>query len=185
MIEGRHFFCKTGIIIFLCYLIIMNCSCASSYASQIINFKDENIEVSDFRFDSSIWRLDSLWPSEKAILFKRQITPISVYMEAHGDCYYILQLSANGKKFNPFIIRMSRGGGAIDFSGHITWYIKVKSRAENIIISLYRIEETDLCKTQVITLIKQFRRRYNVIKHKKSLRNINRKFKSQIIEITR
>lgn len=164
--KGGHSVRKTSLAISLCYLVITACSCASSYAPQIIYYNHKNIGLRAFSFDSLTCKLDSLKPSENKNLTKRKIVPISIFMEAHGDCYYILYLSANRKRFRPFVLRMSQGLGAIDFSGYITWYIKVKGRFENITISLYRIEETDLCKTRVMTLIKQFRRTYNVIKHK-------------------
>lgn len=162
--------------------------CASSHAPQFISLHNSSKALSTKIFDSSIWLLDSLKPTENTMFYRRRIAPISIHMDAHGEGNYILEISANEKKLSPFVLTMTKGSDfakfgeragdtafismlnngseEIDFSGKIIWYIKPKGRCESIIVALYSIERTDLCKTEVKTLLKQFHRRYNV-KHRK------------------
>jgi hypothetical protein len=61
------------------------------------------------------------------------------------------------------LIGIVQGAGETTFSGTITWFLKARGKSENVTVSLYRIEESESDKTKAHTLLKQFRRKYDVV----------------------
>lgn len=118
----------------------------------------------------SSWILDSLLPPENNVLVRGQVLPISIYFEAHNNANYVIKFTANKMEYRPFVLKMVHGLGQIDFASRVKWYIRVKGKSENIIVGLYRIEESESCKTIVSTLLKQFQRKYCVKRANQSKR---------------
>lgn len=149
------------------FAIIIMCGCSSERTPHVSRQGSQAVSLSDVHVAGGAWTLDSLRPVGETVLIDGQTTPISIDMTASGNGHYVLQLSANGKRFRPFLVRMQQGPGQIDFSGQITWFLKAKGKSENIILGLYSIEETDAGKTEVTTLLKQFSRKYDVVCNEK------------------
>ena len=145
------------------FLILIASGCASTRAPNVIRQKSTILTLAPSLAPSSTWALENLRPDEGTILIDGRTIPISIDMEASGDGHYALLLSADGKQFKPYVLRMVQGTGEIGFSGNITWSLKVKGQSETVTVALYRIEETELGKTEVRTLLKQFRRKYDVV----------------------
>ena len=141
------------------FLIVIGCGCASIRAPKVIRLNSTALP----RVPTSTWALENLRPDEQTVLIDGRTIPISIDMEASGDGHYALLLSADGKRFRPFVLRLLPGTGEADFSGNITWFLKVKGKSEAVTVGLYHIEETKSGKTEVRTLLKQFRRKYDVV----------------------
>lgn len=149
------------------FLSIIPCFCTSDCAPFIVHRKSTNLTQATTRFTSSTWVLDSLSPEENIVLRKGSTIPISIYMGASGEGNYILKFKTDRRKYRPFVLKIVRGSGEIDFSGRISWHLIAKGKDENITIALYQIERTESGKTEVLTLLKQFRRKYDVQNNKK------------------
>jgi hypothetical protein len=142
--------------------------CASTRAPQVVQKTSKRLSLTPSHTPSSTWGLENLRPTEKTVLVDGQRAPISIDMEAAGDGHYVLLLSADRKQYKPFELWMAHGpGGIIDFAGEITWFVKVKGRNEtlSVTVALYDVEESESRKTETRTLLRQFRRNYNVVCH--------------------
>ena len=121
---------------------------------------------------TSRWALDTLKPAEEPALIQGFTIPVSIRFDASGNGNYELGLSANGKGFRPFKLEILQGPGVADFSGTISWFLKVKGKkeTENVTVSLFGIQKTATGKTEIKTLLKQFNRKYDVVCDKKTWR---------------
>ena len=143
--------------------------CASRRAPDVLRHEPTLLGTSLSPPASSTWGLENLRPEGRTVLIDGQRIPIAIDMKASGDGQYALQLSANQKQYRPFELRTQQGTGEIDFSGEISWLVKVKGKNETVIITvgLYRVEEERSKKTEVRTLLRQFKRQYDVMCNEK------------------
>lgn len=147
-------------------MLLTACGCATQRAPVFSSSTPSRVPASTIADDKSSWVLDSLRPDEQTTLVEGQTTPISVHMAASGNGHYMIKMEANKKQFRPFFIEIAHGVGEADFSGKMTWFVKPKKRNEEVVVSLYCIEEDDSGKIQHYTLLKQCKRRYSVICNK-------------------
>ena len=145
------------------FLIGITYGCSSLRAPLVIRSDLNGAAIPENGSSSATWALDSLRPGENTVLTDGQTIPISIDLAAVGDGIYLVQLSANGKPFRPFKLTMVKGPGQIQFSGRITWFPKIRGKSETIIVGLYRVEEIRSGKTEVTSLLKQFKRSYDVV----------------------
>ena len=160
-------------MLFSLVLITQICSCASLNAPWVFRAKSLLTENSTDNSASSTHAIENLTPHEGTTIYKRGKTPISVTIKLGNDGEYLLQLNADKKKFKQLRYVVAAGGGEVDFDANIRWYIRPKGKTENISVALYRIDRSTLGKTEIITLLKQIRRKYNVEPKQKS--NPNKK----------
>lgn len=114
---------------------------------------------------SQTWVLDSLKPDENTPFTRGRKVQVSIYLKVTGEGHYVVEFQAGKKKLRPFVLRTVEGAGELKFSGHLSWFFKAAGSAEEIIVSLYQIECSPSRKTEIKTLLKQYKRRYNVFRH--------------------
>lgn len=113
------------------------------------------------------WSLENLSPAETVILVDGKSTPISIDLKVWGYTggkdKYVLQLSTSRGHLHPFLIETIGSGGEFSFSGNITWYLNASGTRETVAMRLYRVDRSYLDRTVVKTLLKEFRRTYQVV----------------------
>jgi hypothetical protein len=161
---------STVIPVFL-FFILTASACATRRAPVFTSQKPAVLAASHSIDSVSSWVLDSLRPDEQTVLTEGRTVAVSIHMRASGNGHYIVRLEANKKRFRPFDIEIARGPGEDDFSGKMTWFVKARKRNEDVVVSVYRIEDDDAGKAQKTVLLKQFKRRYAVVcdKHKSAI----------------
>jgi len=147
------------------FLVTLICGCASQHDAHVTRQSLPGIKFGATQDSSSKWALDTLAPKENTLLINGQTDSVSIHMAASGDGNYLLEMSANGKRFRPFKLKIAQGLGKADFSEIDTWFVKIrgKRKSETVTVSLYGIEESASGKIEVRTLLKQFKRRYDVV----------------------
>ncbi|MEW8692651.1 MAG: hypothetical protein AB2535_16425 [Candidatus Thiodiazotropha endolucinida] len=110
------------------------------------------------------WSLDNFRPDEGVVLVDGVDAEISIDMRASGHGWYEIRLSHDNNQAEPYEILITAEDGD-DIGVFVTpkWSVPVYGLNEEIIITLYAVHKTKAGKTVTRTLLKQYKRRYDLI----------------------
>lgn len=110
------------------------------------------------------WSLGNFRPEEGVVLIDGVDAEITIDMRASGHGWYEIWLTHDNNQTEPYEILITEQDGD-DVAAFVTpkWSIPVHGLNEEIIITLYAVHKTEAGKTVTRTLLKQYKRRYDLI----------------------
>jgi hypothetical protein len=114
---------------------------------------------------ASTCAIDNLKPDETTILTDGKKTSVSIDMtlsEPISAAKYVLEFSAGDHKWDPFIITTVGENGELEFSGTVSWYLRVYGESATVDMALYEVDQSDSGRTVTKTLVQEIRRTYQI-----------------------
>lgn len=147
--------------------------CSSIRHDQINNQQHFRLNQGIYVPEPEEWSLDNLKPDEGAVLIDGVDTEVSIDMRASGQGWYEIWLSHDNNQAEPYEIIITVQDGD-DVAAFVTpkWSVPVQGFNEEIVITLYAVHKTETGKTVSRTLLKQFKRRYDLICNKNEFKPI-------------
>ena len=117
------------------------------------------------------WTVTNLMPDETAVLVDGHEQTVSIDAAVKGipldGARYELRLQTSHERFRPFkITTTGNGEGELDFSGTISWPIRITGSAESVVVSLYRLVNSASGRTIEQLLLHSISRSYPVVRHR-------------------
>ena len=148
---------------FCCSICLTACSSLHAPAPNVYPHSIGTRSALNGKAEGRAWQLENLKPDEGTIFIDGRTIPVSIDLKVSGNGHYALALSATNEKFRPFLLQTDQGAGTMNFSGTITWYYDVSGTSDTVQMALYEVDESESGETEIKTLLKHFRRKYQVV----------------------